>query len=313
MANANTTEHDPTRALVRALLLQALTEYREEGLFPHNHLHAARTPVFVDAHGSPCAVGHLLALTGQHALVEHIATQRNYDTIAQLADEPALVAWLEDAGISLAEAALIQPGYSNQVCGQPDQCFCQPYGDRDAASSRTVTAVLDCTMTSADVARIDRIHGSTQTHAVGGLLTIAYFRGEASTTRVLVPVAEDGAQSVTWMGPTLLPGSYMGIGVQADGMASCSTQGLNVSTQLVTRVRAESVTTALLSTNCYTRLAALEPESMTRQCAGCACSAPAQRLNASESAGSLALLLTLVGALSARKWLARTPRAHATR
>ena len=96
----------------RARQLDVLGAYRRAGEFPHNHvLRGRRTPVFVDGHGARCAVGHLLAESGEAALVERIAATRNLATVAQLADEPGLADWLERNGLTAEEAGLIQPWY----------------------------------------------------------------------------------------------------------------------------------------------------------------------------------------------------------
>jgi len=96
----------------RATHLDALRAYRLAGTFPLNQgLSAARVPIFVDAHGTHCAVGHLLALAGQTELVARIAKGRNTATVPELADEPELLAWLDANGLTAAEAALIQPQY----------------------------------------------------------------------------------------------------------------------------------------------------------------------------------------------------------
>ncbi len=142
---------DPLRALVRDVLLRALREYREEGIFPENHRTGWHSPVFVDEQGTRCAVGHLLELSGE--------SERNLATVHQLADEPRLVQWLEAAGISLTEASLIQPGYA-PTCSTAAQCFCAPYRIRGAPQSRyegdggvQTTAVLDCTLIETNTAR----------------------------------------------------------------------------------------------------------------------------------------------------------------
>jgi hypothetical protein len=96
----------------RAHHIEVLRAYREAGVFPHNHVLDGRySPVFVDEHGTHCAVGYLIAQSGRKDIVRRIASTRNYATVHQLADEPGLAEWLHDAGISLEEAARIQPEY----------------------------------------------------------------------------------------------------------------------------------------------------------------------------------------------------------
>jgi hypothetical protein len=86
--------------------------YRERGRFPQNAYHPGRrVPYFVGANGEMCAVGHLIARSGRIDIVERIARTRNNATIGELAGDPALLAWLDSNGLTLAEAARIQPQY----------------------------------------------------------------------------------------------------------------------------------------------------------------------------------------------------------
>lgn len=100
-----------TQRAARAGHLQVLRAYRQAGVFPHNHVEPRRTPVFVDEHGTHCAMGHLLATAGETRLVERIAATRNTATVAELADEPGLLEWLDRNGLTAEEAAQIQPRY----------------------------------------------------------------------------------------------------------------------------------------------------------------------------------------------------------
>ncbi|HEX8453049.1 MAG TPA: hypothetical protein VF647_13185 [Longimicrobium sp.] len=96
----------------RGRALAALRRYRLAGRFPHNHrVPGARVPVFVDEHGTPCAMAYLIAESGNVALVRRIAATRNLALIRQLADDPELVAWLRANGMTAAEAARVQPTY----------------------------------------------------------------------------------------------------------------------------------------------------------------------------------------------------------
>jgi hypothetical protein len=95
--------------------IQLLREYRERGLFPHNHDNPERQlPFFVDHQGTHCAVAYLLARSGRSDLVQRVAQGRNNAYVAELADDPEMVAWLDSAGLSLQEAARIQPMYNWQ-------------------------------------------------------------------------------------------------------------------------------------------------------------------------------------------------------
>jgi len=109
----------PAQRAARAEHLEALAAYRTAGHFPRNVGHPGElVPYFVDDRGVLCAVGYLLHRSGEEALVRRIAAERNHATVPELTDEPALVAWLEGAGITLEEAARIQPMY----CSEPGCC-----------------------------------------------------------------------------------------------------------------------------------------------------------------------------------------------
>jgi hypothetical protein len=109
---ADVSQLTPAQRAARSHHIAILREYRDAGVFPHNHTVAdRRVPVFVDEHGTHCAVGYLLARDGHHEVVERVRTTRNNATVPELADDPDLVAWLAQAGLTLEEAARIQPWY----------------------------------------------------------------------------------------------------------------------------------------------------------------------------------------------------------
>ena len=56
-------------------------------------------------------MGYLIARDGRSDLVERIRDGRNLARIPELASDTALVAWVRDAGLTLEEAARIQPAY----------------------------------------------------------------------------------------------------------------------------------------------------------------------------------------------------------
>lgn len=96
----------------RATALDWLREYRLRGVFPHNHTHPGqRVPVFVDEHGTHCAVGYLLKRSGEAELIEHVVAADNNVRVMELAGSERLRSWLEETGLTLEEAAWIQPAY----------------------------------------------------------------------------------------------------------------------------------------------------------------------------------------------------------
>jgi hypothetical protein len=102
-------------------LIARLEGYAAAGVFPHNHVRPGeRVPVFRDEHQTLCAMGFLLASTGRHDIVEFVTSTDNLIYIRELADDIRLTRWLDSTGLTLAEAARIQPSYE----GGP--CFCPP-------------------------------------------------------------------------------------------------------------------------------------------------------------------------------------------
>lgn len=58
-----------------------------------------------------CAVGHLMAQTGYGALARRIAAADNHVRVMDLRGDAEVEAWLETHGLTLEEAARIQPAY----------------------------------------------------------------------------------------------------------------------------------------------------------------------------------------------------------
>jgi hypothetical protein len=102
----------PDQRSARLRNLDRLRAYRKSGVFPHNHVVPDhRTPVFIDDHGTLCAVGYLIAESGAEGLARRIAATRNLAWLPSLAGDPELAAWLDREGLGLEEAAMIQPTY----------------------------------------------------------------------------------------------------------------------------------------------------------------------------------------------------------
>lgn len=117
----------------RAEHIRVLREYREAGVFPHNHdFPGERVPYFVDEHGTLCAMAYLISRSGRDDLVERVAGSRNNARIRELADDPDLIAWLYAAGLTAGEAARIQPMYG---C-----CWVAPEEDENAVTAEHAMA-----------------------------------------------------------------------------------------------------------------------------------------------------------------------------
>lgn len=112
-----------TRA-ARSRLLDILGQYRRQGVFPHNHVVSdRRTTVFIDEHGTHCAVGYLMARTGEGDLARRIADTANLARVADLAADPEFREWLDRNGLTAYEAAMIQPTYGGQPSFQQDEAY----------------------------------------------------------------------------------------------------------------------------------------------------------------------------------------------
>ena len=96
----------------RARNIEVLHAYLTAAIFPHNHDRPAeRLPFFRDEHGTLCAVGYLMQQSGRGDLVDRIAGADNNVYVRELASDAEVGAWLAANGLTLEEAARIQPSY----------------------------------------------------------------------------------------------------------------------------------------------------------------------------------------------------------
>jgi hypothetical protein len=113
----------PTQRANRARAVEVLKVYRDAGAYPVNRDYPGQlVPYFVDpVTDVHCAVGHLMAATGQQALVRRIAAADNHVRVMDLADDVEVRAWLETHGLTLEEAARIQPAYGGWPTPEPPE------------------------------------------------------------------------------------------------------------------------------------------------------------------------------------------------
>lgn len=105
-------------------------------------------------------------ISGQGALVRQIARTENDATVHALARRPEVRAWLAAAGLSLDEAARIQPSYCYYV--EADACFCsreRELGEPDPTGFAVATVIALDAQTMR--IRVDRIGGVLPGLAVG--------------------------------------------------------------------------------------------------------------------------------------------------
>ena len=103
-----------TQLANRLDLLAKLDRYADRGRFPQNFMLNYRNPVFIDPHGTACAVGQLIIESGHRDLAERISAEMN---LAYVLDMPSshlwseIAAWAGAHGFTAEELAWIQPAY----------------------------------------------------------------------------------------------------------------------------------------------------------------------------------------------------------
>jgi TMEM175 potassium channel family protein len=112
LRRANALQFTSSQRKARATLIDWLQEYRDAGQFPRNdRFPGLAMPFFRDSNGTLCAMAYLIERSGRGDLVDRFAKTRNNAFIAELATDPELRVWLDSVGLSVAEAARIQPTY----------------------------------------------------------------------------------------------------------------------------------------------------------------------------------------------------------
>lgn len=122
----------------RLQLLDVLESYASRKIFPTNLYHSKRTPYFIDDFGVHCAVGYLIAQSGNEELALEISKEFNYDYIEDI-ESVEMLFWAEKFGFTLDELKWIQPGYpptqtlnplGNGTNGKVEKVYSDNYGDR---------------------------------------------------------------------------------------------------------------------------------------------------------------------------------------
>lgn len=168
LARRDTRGLSPEARARRAKLAEALAAYRRAGRFPENLRGPDQQPMFIGDEGTRCAVAALLETTGEHALVEKIARERNLAYVPELADEPGLAAWLEANGLTLEEAAAIQPAYG--YCASRAEAFCPT--SREAAAIVARVELEDLEARTFRVTEVLVEHPEARTATVGAIIGV---------------------------------------------------------------------------------------------------------------------------------------------
>ena len=97
-------------ARTRAFAL--LADYAKRGEFTIHHQEWPRTqPLFIDEHGTRCALASVLDGFGEDVLVKRLAVECNDAYLAEMPDDPEIARVLDEMGLTIDEAAYIQdPG-----------------------------------------------------------------------------------------------------------------------------------------------------------------------------------------------------------
>jgi hypothetical protein len=116
--------------------------------------------MFIDSCGTRCAVAHLMEISGQGELVRHIAKTDNVARVHQLARLPEVRAWLDASGLTLDEAARVQPAYC--FLSEAEVCFC----NQGQLTNLALGVIINGDSAPAQV-RVQRIEGEIPGLMVG--------------------------------------------------------------------------------------------------------------------------------------------------
>lgn len=186
----------PAQRRARIQLVTWLRDYRAGALFPLNDGVSNRAvPIFRDSRGVLCAMAYLIERSGRADIVDDVAAIRNTATIAELADDPRLIAWLDSTGLTLDEAVRIQPEYG------PIRA-----GDRNAVNANYAVASLVLSGTAIATAVVNAVSPSRLSGILG------FIAGSAATVNGVTRL--DDAS-----GTKRVAGTNTAIGVLAMGVA----------------------------------------------------------------------------------------------
>lgn len=166
--------------------LDELERYRRARTFPKNRsFPGLMVPIFIDDAGTRCAMGHLIERGGGADLVHHVARTRNFARVHALAGIPELVDWLERNGLTLDEAALVQPSY----CEAASQCVC-------LGESPSVLVEGDVQAEPPGTLLVTSVYGESADVAVGDVVPLS--SSAAVGTHLLGILSDDGIVSGAW-------------------------------------------------------------------------------------------------------------------
>jgi len=112
-------------------LLDLLHAYFTRGIFPVNDDETdERRPCFIDHEGTICAVGYLIEQTAGHEVAELVSERFRYNEILEMND-PVVLNWIQECGLTQEECAMIQPGYGPRFVREPQLSYGVSYRIQD--------------------------------------------------------------------------------------------------------------------------------------------------------------------------------------
>lgn len=102
----------------RLALLDVLSTYSKERVFPINDYLSFKNPVFIDKKNTHCAVGHLMLKSGYGDLANEIDNKQKFAYIHDIKVN-GVSEWASKHGFTLKELAWIQPAYQVNVSSLP--------------------------------------------------------------------------------------------------------------------------------------------------------------------------------------------------
>ena len=123
--------------------IQRLKTYMTDGKFPQNVYVPGLRPVFIDLSGTHCAVGHLIATSGNPQLANTINQEHQLDVIRNIETE-GLSEWQLASGLSLDELALIQPQYEFEKLPSDTLHYPGEIEDLICGDSTAIISAIQC-------------------------------------------------------------------------------------------------------------------------------------------------------------------------
>ena len=110
----------------RSKNIARLHAYWTQGFYPKNvDFFDKRIPYFKDQFGTPCAMAYLIEKSGRQDLVSEVRQINNHVYINDIQNGPVLN-WINQSGLTQAEAACVQPEYTPcgfGGCPEPDKIY----------------------------------------------------------------------------------------------------------------------------------------------------------------------------------------------